>query len=155
VDESIVAALEREVDRRPDAWALEDPTRRLTYRELDAELVAGGSGALAAEVRGALQEARAGRPLAEALGERARRLGVAPLERFVEAVVIAQERGMPLADSLRAMAFEVRENEKRSIIEAGGRKQISMLMPVVCLILPVAIVFAFYPGLVAIRTLAR
>ena len=30
-----------------------------------------------------------------------------------------------------------------------------MLMPVVCFILPVAIVFAFYPGLVAIRTLAR
>ena len=119
------------------------------------ELVASGSGVLATEVRGALQEARAGRPLAEALGERARGLSVAPLERFVEAVVVAQERGMPLADTLRAMAFDVRETEKRSIIEAGGRKQISMLMPVVCFILPVAIVFAFYPGLVAIRTLAR
>ena len=119
------------------------------------ELVAGGSGALATEVRASLQEARAGRPIAEALETRARRLAVAPLERFVEAVVIAQERGMPLADSLRAMAFDVRESEKRSVIEAGGRKQISMLMPVVGLILPVAIVFAFYPGLVAIRTLAR
>ena len=119
------------------------------------ELVAAGSGELATEVRAALQEARAGRPLAEALGARAHRLSVAPLERFVEAVVVAQERGLPLADSLRAMAFDVRENEKRAVIEAGGRKQISMLMPVVGLILPVAIVFAFYPGLVAIRTLAR
>ncbi len=119
------------------------------------ELVAGGSGALATDVRAALQEARTGRPLADALGVRARALDVAPLERFVEAIVIAQERGMPLAESLRAMAFDVRETEKRSVIEAGGRKQISMLMPVVVFILPVAIAFAFYPGLVAIRTLAR
>lgn len=118
------------------------------------ELVAAGSGELATEVRAALQEARTGRPLADALGARARVLGVAPLERFLEAVVIAQERGMPLADSLRAMAFDVRETEKRSVIEAGGKKQISMLIPVVCFILPVAVVFAFYPGLVAIRTLA-
>ena len=43
----------------------------------------------------------------------------------------------------------------RELIEVAGRKQISMLLPVVALILPVAIVFAFYPGVVAIRTLAR
>jgi hypothetical protein len=30
-----------------------------------------------------------------------------------------------------------------------------MLVPVVGLILPVAIVFAFFPGLVAVRTLVR
>jgi hypothetical protein len=30
-----------------------------------------------------------------------------------------------------------------------------MLVPVIGLILPVAIVFAFYPGVIAIRTLAR
>lgn len=156
--------LTRAVDRRRERVVAEFPTfvdlvcLAVTAGESlrgALELVAGGSGALATEVRGALQEARAGRPIAEALEARAHRLAVAPLERFVEAVAIAQERGMPLADSLRAMAFDVRETEKRSVIEAGGRKQISMLMPVVGLILPVAIVFAFYPGLVAIRTLAR
>jgi len=62
---------------------------------------------------------------------------------------------MPLGEALRAMASDVRESEKRDVIEAAGRKQVSMLVPVVGLILPVAIVFAFYPGVVAIRTLAR
>lgn len=156
--------LTRSVDRRRESVVAEFPTfidlvcLAVTAGESlrgALELVAGGAGALATEVRAALQEARAGRPIAEALEARARRLAVAPLERFVEIVVVAQERGIPLGDSLRAMAFDVRETEKRSVIEAGGRKQISMLMPVVGLILPVAIVFAFYPGLVAIRTLAR
>lgn len=119
------------------------------------ELVSAGLGPLALEVRRALAEARAGRPLAAALDGRARVLGLAPFDRFVAAVFVAQERGVPLADALVAMASEVRESEKRRVIEAGGKKQISMLMPVVGLILPVALVFAFYPGLVQIRTLAR
>ena len=71
------------------------------------------------------------------------------------AVGAAQERGIPLADALRSLAFDLREHDKRELIEVAGRKQISMLVPVVTLILPVAIVFAFYPGVVAIRTLAR
>ncbi|HZJ25568.1 MAG TPA: type II secretion system F family protein [Acidimicrobiia bacterium] len=119
------------------------------------ELVSDSQGPLAVEVRRALLEARAGRPLTAALEERARVLGLAAFDRFVSAVIVAQERGVPLADALRAMAFDVREGEKRRVIEAGGKKQISMLMPVVGLILPVALVFAFYPGLVQIRTLAR
>jgi tight adherence protein C len=120
------------------------------------ELVArDGAGPLAAELRIALRAARGGTPLANALEQAARRLGLPVFDRFVAAVVAAQERGISLADALRAMAFDVREAEKRDVIEAAGRKQVSMLVPVVGLILPVAIVFAFYPGVVAIRTLAR
>jgi tight adherence protein C len=93
--------------------------------------------------------------LVDALEHRARVLGLVPFERFVASIAAAQERGIPLADSLRAMAFDVREAQKRTTIEAAGRKQVSMLVPVVGLILPVAIVFAFFPGLVAVRTLVR
>jgi tight adherence protein C len=120
------------------------------------DLVAGsGRGPLAAELRLALRVARGGVPLADALKARAQVLGLAPFDRFVGAVIAAQDRGMPLADALRAMAFDVREAEKREVIEAAGRKQVSMLVPVIALILPVAVVFAFYPGVIAIRTLAR
>jgi len=120
------------------------------------DLVAGaGPGPLASELRRVLRDARTGRPLAPALEECAIRIGVEPFQRFVGAVLAAQDRGMPLADSLRAMSFDVREGQKRTVIEAAGRKQISMLVPVVGLVLPVAIVFAFFPGVVAIRTLAR
>lgn len=118
-------------------------------------VVASGSGPLAREVRAVLRDARTGIGLVDALEARTRRLGLAPLERFVAAIAASQERGIPLAESLRAMAFEVREAEKRAVIEAAGRKQVSMLVPVVGLILPVAIAFAFFPGLVAVRTLVR
>jgi tight adherence protein C len=120
------------------------------------ELVAtAGSGPLASEIRTALRISRGGAPLADALEARAKLLELPPFDRFVGAVVAAQERGMPLGDALRAMSFDVRESEKRDVIEAAGRKQVSMLIPVVGLILPVAILFAFFPGVVAIRTLAR
>ena len=120
------------------------------------ELVAtAGSGPLASELRMALRITRGGVPLAEALQARATQFGLPAFDRFVSAVIAAQERGLPLAEALRAMAFDVRESEKRDVIEAAGRKQVSMLVPVVGLILPVAVVFAFYPGVVAIKTLAR
>lgn len=120
------------------------------------ELVAtAGSGPLASELRMALRIARGGVPLADALQARATQFGLPAFDRFVSAVIAAQERGLPLAEALRAMAFDVRESEKRDVIEAAGRKQVSMLVPVVGFILPVAVVFAFYPGVVAIKTLAR
>jgi tight adherence protein C len=114
-----------------------------------------GGGPLGEELRRALRAARGGTPLVVALEERARLLDLAPFDRFVAAIGSAQERGIPLADALRSLAFDLREHEKRELIEVAGKKQISMLVPVVTLILPVAIVFAFYPGVVAIRTLAR
>jgi tight adherence protein C len=118
-------------------------------------VVEAGGGALGDELRRALRSARGGTPLVSALEQRARVLDVAPFDRFVAAVGAAQERGIPLADALRSLAFDLREHDRRELIETAGRKQISMLVPVVALILPVAIMFAFYPGVVAIRTLAR
>jgi tight adherence protein C len=118
-------------------------------------LVAETTGPLAEEIRRALRVARGGTPLVSALEERARVVGVAPFERFTAAIGAAQERGVPLGDALRALAFDLREHDKRELIELAGRKQVSMLVPVIALILPVAIAFAFYPGVVAIRTLAR
>lgn len=112
-------------------------------------------GPLSDELRRALRAARAGTPLAVALETRARLVELSSFDRFVAAVVAAQERGIPLADALRSLAFDLREQEKRDLIELAGKKQVSMLVPVIMLILPVAIVFAFYPGVVAIRTLAR
>ncbi len=158
-------SLSRAVDARRDRARSEFPTvvdmvcLAVTAGESlrsALELVAtAGSGPLAFEIRTALRVSRGGVPLAEALEDRAKHLALPPFDRFVGAVVAAQERGLPLGEALRAMAFDVRESEKRDVIEAAGRKQVSMLIPVVGLILPVAILFAFFPGVVAIRTLAR
>ena len=75
--------------------------------------------------------------------------------RFVQGVVVGIERGTPLADVLRAQAVDVRELGKRALLEAGGRKEISMMVPVVFMILPVTVLFALYPGLITLTSLAR
>ena len=66
-------------------------------------------GQLAAELRQCLADARAGANLPVALQGLADRTGLASLARFVDGIVIAVERGTPLADVLRAQAQDVRE----------------------------------------------
>ncbi|MCW2581309.1 MAG: Type secretion system protein [Klenkia sp.] len=112
-------------------------------------------GELARELGGALGRARAGVPLVEALQQVADRTSLDALARFVDGVIVAVERGTPLAEVLRAQAADVREAGKRRLLEAGGAKEIQMMVPVVFLVLPVTVLFALFPGLISIVTLAQ
>jgi tight adherence protein C len=103
-------------------------------------------GELAHELRRALADARAGATLTAALDGIATRTSIPALARFVDGMVIAVERGTPLAEVLRAQAVDVREAGKRALLESGGRKEIAMMIPVVFLILPVTVLFALFPG---------
>jgi tight adherence protein C len=108
-------------------------------------------GELAGELGRCLADARAGANLPTALEGLADRTGLPSLVRFVDGMVIAVERGTPLADVLRAQAQDVREGGRRAVLEAGGRKEIAMMVPVVFLVLPVTVVFAVFPGLALLR----
>jgi tight adherence protein C len=99
-------------------------------------------GELARELGVALGRARAGVPLVEALQQVADRTSLDPLARFIDGLLVAMERGTPLAEVLRAQAADVREAGKRRLLEAGGRKEIAMMVPVVFLVLPVTVLFA-------------
>ncbi|MGH8894323.1 MAG: type II secretion system F family protein [Actinomycetes bacterium] len=148
--------LSREVARREERMMAEFPT----IAELLALAVAAGEGAvgalervtaisrgeLARELGRSLADARAGASLVQALQGIAVRTGLPPLARFVDGVAIAVERGTPLAEVLRAQAVDVREAGKRALLEAGGRKEIAMMVPVVFLVLPVTVLFALFPG---------
>jgi tight adherence protein C len=103
-------------------------------------------GDLAAELARCLADARAGANLTTALQGLADRTGVPSLARFVDGMVVAVERGTPLADVLRAQAQDVRETGRRAVMEAGGKKEIAMMAPVVFLVLPVTVLFAVFPG---------
>jgi tight adherence protein C len=104
-------------------------------------------GELAAELRRCLADARAGANLPTALQGLADRTGLVSLARFVDGIVVAVERGTPLAEVLRAQAQDVREDGRRTLLEQGGRKEIYMMVPIVFLTLPVTVLFALYPGL--------
>lgn len=111
----------------------------------------GGVGALAEEFRVVVGEVRTGKPLAGSLHSLAGRTGVPALSRFATGIAIAVERGTPLADVLHAQALDVREAGRRNLIEEGGKREIAMMIPVIFLLLPVTVVFAVFPGIVAIR----
>lgn len=107
-------------------------------------------GPLSDELRRALREARAGTPLSDALGGIARRTNVLAINRFVEGMIVALERGTPLADVLRAQAQDAREAARGGLIETAGRKEVLMMVPVVFLVLPITVLFAVFPGLAAL-----
>jgi tight adherence protein C len=86
-------------------------------------------GQLAAELRQCLADARAGANLPVALQGLADRTGLVSLARFVDGIVVAVERGTPLADVLRSQAQDVREAGRRSVMEEGGKKEIAMMIP--------------------------
>jgi tight adherence protein C len=114
-------------------------------------VVSRARGELAVDLRGVLAAVRTGVPLTRAFDELAARTGLPVVARFAEGLAIAVERGTPLADVLHAQAGDVREASRRALIETGARKEVLMMVPVVFLVLPVVVVFAFYPGLVGLR----
>lgn len=111
-------------------------------------------GELAEELKRVLGETRAGETLVRALDGLADRTGLLALSRFADGLAVALERGTPLADVLRAQAGDIREAGRRELIESGARREVAMMIPVVFLVLPVTIAFAFYPGAVGIRLIA-
>jgi tight adherence protein C len=133
--------LSSQVRRREQLMLAEFPT----VAELLALSVGAGEGAIGAlervsrtcrgelsvELRRTLADARAGASLVQALEGLAARTSLPSLARFVDGVAIAVERGTPLADVLRAQAQDVRELSRRRLIEAGGKKEIAMMVPVV------------------------
>lgn len=149
--------LSREANRREERMLAEFPT----IAELLALAVGAGEGTTGAlervvrlsegelsdELGRCLADARAGASLQKALQGLADRTGLVSLSRFVDGIVVAVERGTPLADVLRAQAQDVREEGRRQILEVGGKKEITMMIPVVFGVLPVTVVFALFPGL--------
>jgi tight adherence protein C len=108
-------------------------------------------GELSADLRDVLAEVRTGAPISRAFDDLAARSGLPAVSRFAEGIAIAVERGTPLADVLHAQAGDVREAGRRALIESGARREVLMMVPVVFLVLPTVVVFAFWPGLVGLR----
>ncbi|WP_131105302.1 type II secretion system F family protein [Ornithinimicrobium sufpigmenti] len=108
-------------------------------------------GELAAELDLCLAEARLGAALPDALGGLSQRTGLPAVARFTDGLVVALQRGTPLGEVLRAQAADAREVARQDLIEQGGKKEISMMIPVVFLVLPVTVLFAVYPGVTMLR----
>ena len=109
------------------------------------------NGALSEDLSRVLARVRTGEPVGIAFESLARSTGLPIVARFATGITVAMERGTPLADVLHAQAADVREAGRRLLIETAARKEIAMMAPVVFFVLPVTILFAFYPGVLGLR----
>lgn len=105
------------------------------------------------EFRAVVADQRAGDSVVVALERLRSRVPDPQIARLVDALLVAIDRGSPLAEVLRAQADDCREAKRRRLLEMGGRREILMLIPIVFLIMPVIVVFALLPGLVTLDLL--
>lgn len=111
-------------------------------------------GELSRELAHVLADVRTGEPVGDAFDQWAARSGQPLVARFALGIAVAVERGTPLADVLHAQAADVREAGRRELIETAARKEVFMMVPVVFLVLPVTVFFAFWPGVVGLSLTA-
>lgn len=105
------------------------------------------SGLLASEFESVIFEIENGRSLTAALDDLSKRLSSDAIRRFVDSLAISISRGSSLVETLSHSASESRNQERVRLLTAAGKSEISMMIPVVFLILPVSILFALYPSL--------
>lgn len=108
-------------------------------------------GELAAEFSLALAEIRGGQSIEQALRGVSQRANSADVERFVDGVLLAIDRGTPLAEVLRSQAADARAADRRQLLEIAGKKDVAMLIPVVFFILPTVVLVALFPGIQGLK----
>lgn len=106
-----------------------------------------GSGPLVNEFSKVVTDVREGITFSNSLDSMSRRVQSNTLRRFVDALVIAITRGAPLIEVLHSHAREARDSERNRVLAAAAKSEISMMIPVVFLILPISILFALWPSL--------
>jgi len=111
-------------------------------------------GQLAKEFQIVVAGVRSGIPLNETLDAMGRRIKSVMIRRFVDALVTATLRGAPLVEVLSRHAVEARGNQRNRVLGAAGKAEISMMIPVVFLILPISILFALWPSLANLNLFA-
>ena len=108
-------------------------------------------GELSADLARVLADIRTGEPISSAFDRLASATGLPLVARFAQGVAVAVERGTPLAEVLHAQAADVREAGRRELIETAARKEVFMMVPVVFLVLPITVLFAFWPGVIGLH----
>ena len=70
--------------------------------------------------------------------------------RISRTLLIALERGTPVAQTLRSLSAEIRSETRRELLEISAKKEVAMMVPVVFGILPSVTAIALYPAFVSL-----
>lgn len=111
-------------------------------------------GLLAHEFGIVIAAVRKGASFHLALDDFGRRVNSIVIRRFVDALITAMLRGAPLVDVLARYAAEARQHQRNILMDKAGKAEISMMVPVVFLILPISVLFALWPSLTRMNLFA-
>ena len=103
-------------------------------------------GEFSAVLRDAVTEIHKGANFAQALDLLSTRIQSTMVRRFCDSLTIAIERGSPLIEVVNRQVEEVRNEQRSKLMEAAGKAEIALMIPVVFLILPVSVLFALWPS---------
>ena len=110
-------------------------------------------GLLGEEAQRIGRELSVGLPLVDACTASEKRVRHESWSRFMEHVLNARRHGSPVAEIVRSLAADERAAAGRRLLEAASSREIYMLLPLVFVILPMTVLVAVFPGLVALGSL--
>ena len=70
--------------------------------------------------------------------------------RISRTLLISQERGTPIAQTLQSLSGEIRSETRRQLLEIAAKKDVAMMVPVVFGILPSITAIALYPAFISL-----
>jgi tight adherence protein C len=107
-------------------------------------------GPLADELRHTISDIQAGVPRDQALRALSDRAQVIEIRQMVTALLQAQKHGVPLAETLRIQAAEMRLKRKQRTEEKSAKLAVKMIFPIVVCFLPVFIIITVVPSLISV-----
>jgi tight adherence protein C len=96
------------------------------------------------------REIENGKSFTSALDSLSRKARSPIVRRFADSMAIAISRGTPLVETLTHSVREARSTERIKMLNIAAKAEISMMIPVVFLILPISILFAMYPSMASL-----
>jgi tight adherence protein C len=111
-------------------------------------------GYLSVRFRLVIARVHQGAPFHSALDLMGRDVNSPLVRKFIDSMVNAMVRGAPITEVLVRHAQEARDHQRNRVLAAAGKAEISMMIPVVFLILPISILFALWPSLTNLNLFA-
>jgi len=102
-------------------------------------------GPLAEELIAMLTEIRYGRPRLEAMEALSGRIAVEDMTAFVNAVTQSQKLGVPLGETVRIQAAEIRRRRRQGAEEKAAQASLKMLFPMIGCIFPTLFIVLMGP----------
>jgi tight adherence protein C len=107
-------------------------------------------GEMSRKFAGSLIELKNGKSLSQSLEALGGQVSSPTIRRFCDTLILAIERGTSLSEVLNRQVEEVRAGQHALLLTAAGKAEISLMIPVVFLILPISVLFALWPSYVSL-----